>query len=1399
MRRILVLVAALGAMWFLGGLEQAPDAGLLHPLTLAAIGFVVLAAFTVGEMGSSIGLPKVTGYIVAGVLVGPQAGKLLFGDGASGILSEAVVDNLTVFNQLALGLIAMTAGLELDLKAIARVWKSLTSIVLLKIPLLLVLVGGAFIGIETFAPSLGLPPIAIVPVALIVAVLGIGTSPAIAIAVVNDSGSKGRLTDLLLAIAVVKDLVVVISLALALAIDKTLLMPGVTLDAQVLIHVAEELGSSILVGALLGVLLTAYVRYVNKQMLLFVLLTILVAAEISAVYHLELLLVFIAAGFLVRNFTPYEHELLHPLERIALPVFVVFFTTAGAEVDLITTWSILPLALALFSVRVFAYYIAGRLGSAIGGESKAIQDNAWLTFLPQAGVTLGLVGLAANALPELSDQISAIGLALVTLNLLVGPVTMGLGLKWAGETKGSTVGDEAEFEEEPLPRELTEDTSEGMYDGPVRTPSALVAPLGGGELTGILQDLAKRLNEDIEVFFEDVAAPAAIAVRDAALSRVSVANDVESLVSSALKPMLMPKDGWDGHVMALYQQMAGKVQALPKRASLISIDTPPHHTSRAAEAGTLGGLRRTAAQLLALPDRRNPALRMHARCAIEGRLAAGVHELFNSWYRNQAHVLELLLRAIEHDEDSQICRERVAQATHVWLRREQEALRRVVAEGIAWVVADLLEYASPLGYPSRPRFSRVEPQIELNLDSIANDVELWRDAVVATSEHVQAATLVAVGDARTRAVLTDWGESALDDVRADAIPRIEETITALEVLHERLGTDEANVDWEMEVKRAFPVSRRLALRADGATFRQRTQPQALQNVMSPLVESAPSRLRAVGVRRASRLDHPRELLTKTIPMAQRLRAILLDELVPECGRALAPLKSRITGLHRNIAEGVEVASFGVAEVVRSPAEPHDLHGPIRRAIVRLKAERDDLIAAIEQARMRLRGEEDDTRNALDALLDVRGVGVDLVQTSVAATRRSIRSWLVGLRSFVASAGQRARSVQAEILDHPWITDRAVRLGHAAVDGDAMRHAVYESLPSRELSAGVLNLFASRAVDDRRLFVAHKPALERLGLLLSRPDDHARLAALVVGRRGSGRTSLLNMLQLRARERQVIRVDDASHDRTMGLIGVLATEMHTAPNEEEVLEALGRIRPLVLVDNLGRFLAPTFESTQRLDCVLGLVAASSAGGAEWVVTIEASLLHRLEDVLSVTRVFNQRVDLGPVDWRDLREVMRARFRLGGLTCRHDYLSRIEAILPGEPEERYFKRLAEASGGNLSSAMPAQSGALVSTEEEAVFSMSSPHAVTLPFVGDLSPVSRATLAVLYSYGPMTRSQLAHGLGLDQGALFRHLQALHESGLLSDVHDETALITIPAGLLASVRTEMVLHRQITDEGVR
>lgn len=1392
MRRILVVLVCLAIMFVLQSLPTgATDVGL-HPLTLAAIGFVVMAAFSVGEMGARLGLPKVTGYIVAGVVLGPQVAN---------ILSLEVVENMKVFNTLALGLIATTAGLELDLKAIGRVWKSLTAMVVVKIPLLLLMVGGVFVGMETFFPSLGIDELAIVPIALIVAILGIGTSPAIALAVVNDSGAKGRLTDLLLAIAVVKDLVVVVSLAIGLALAKTMLQPDAHLDAHVIQHVAEELGRSILVGAVLGGLLIAYVRFVHKQMLLFVLLTILVVAEISASWHLELLLVFIVAGFLVRNLTTYEHELLPPLERIALPVFVVFFTTAGANVDLLGTWAILPLALALFAARVIAYYIAARIGSAIGKETAEVRDNAWLTFIPQAGVTLGLVLLAAEKLPELSEPIQSIGLALVAINLLIGPITLGMGLKRAGEVGVVLADEDSEDGEVPLRREPTEDTADLSPIAPIPRPGELVAPLDG-EVRDLLRDLADELSAEVRAFFRDEAGPAVHSVRDIALSRMPMDGEVQSLVDAALQPNAMPHVGWDQRVRELYRQLAVRIQLLPERVALPARPTAPdaHHLREANDPFTRR-MGRKLRRLSMMRDRRRPALRMIARVRVEGRLAEGLHELVDSWYRNQSHLLELLLRTIERNEAGRVCRQRVQQATEVWLRREEERLLRVVAEGVAGVVSELIEHSSPLGDPRAPQYSTIEPAIEEHLRRIIDDVPMWRDAVAATSEHVQAASLVAVGDARTRQMLGRWGETALDEVEARTLPRIRDAVARLEDVRRRLvDPDSAAPEdgWEAEIKRAFPVARRLALRADGATFRQATQPQALQNVMAPLVDAAPERLRVVGGRRASRLDRPADLMTAEIRMKQRLRAILLDELVPEAGRAIAPLKSRLTALHRTVAEGVEVASFGVAAALRSEEEPNDLVGPVDRAISRLNGILDELLLALEQARERLRGEEDDTRRALDALMDVRGSRAQLVQSHMAVTRRSLRSTFDEVGRVVARASERVRQVRRDLLEHPWIIDRAVRLGHHSIDSEGMREAIRRTEPHPELSAEVVNLFACRAVDDRRLFVANRDALARLSDYLAHPDQHAPLAALVVGRRGSGRTSLLNMLQLRAKERHVVRVDDAAHDRSAGLISVLAAELSCSPDGASVLEALTRHRTIVLIDNLCHLLHPTFESTRSVDALLGLMAASAARGTEWVVTLEVSLADRLEDVLPLSRVFNQRVDLGGSDWRELRAVMQARLRLGGVTCEHEQPSRLGMMLPGEPADRYFKLLALKSGGNLSAAMQMHRAAMRPLGDDSL-TVKRPRAVTLPFLGDLAPLARAALVVLYGYGAMNRADLAHSLGVDERVMDRHLQSLRAAGLVVQRGNRREMMTIEPGLVDSVRAELVRHRQLSHLGGR
>jgi len=404
MKRIFVLIALFSLMFALGKLPGSELGAQSTPLVLASIGFTALFAFTVGELVSLIGLPRVTGFILTGVALGPQL---------AGVYSAQVVDEMKMFNTLALGLIALSAGLELDAKATWRLGKTLAWTVLIKVSLLLLCVGGTFIAIEQLTHRFGFESFnTTLAFALVIAVLGIGTSPAIVLAILNDTKAKGRWSELILSMAVVKDLVVVVCLAIAMAISKALLSGG-SFDPSALSHVAVEIGASVLVGAIIGGLIVAYIRYIHAEMLFFVVAVILGVAQLSSTLHLELLLVFIVAGFIVRNLSPYEHELLHPLEVVALPVFVVFFTTAGAAIDLTKTLSVLPIALALFGARVVALVGASFIGGKLGKESPTIQKVAWLGYIPQAGVTLGLVLLASKQLPQLSDQISTMGIALV--------------------------------------------------------------------------------------------------------------------------------------------------------------------------------------------------------------------------------------------------------------------------------------------------------------------------------------------------------------------------------------------------------------------------------------------------------------------------------------------------------------------------------------------------------------------------------------------------------------------------------------------------------------------------------------------------------------------------------------------------------------------------------------------------------------------------------------------------------------------------------------------------------------------------------------------------------------------------------------------------------------------------
>lgn len=219
MRRVFILIVLSGLMLVLGefsspSLEAVEDA--VHPKSLAAFGFLLLAAFTIGEMVTFIQFPRVVGFLIAGILFGPFSpieGLRFF--------SYRIASELSNINDLAIGLIALMAGGELRVKQLKKDIKAILLIIVSQLVIILPVVLLSFgFGYGLFLDSATVPDLTIlIALGLLIGTLAVGNSPAISVNIVQDTRSQGPMTNLNLGVTIAKDLVVVVAVAVATAIS----------------------------------------------------------------------------------------------------------------------------------------------------------------------------------------------------------------------------------------------------------------------------------------------------------------------------------------------------------------------------------------------------------------------------------------------------------------------------------------------------------------------------------------------------------------------------------------------------------------------------------------------------------------------------------------------------------------------------------------------------------------------------------------------------------------------------------------------------------------------------------------------------------------------------------------------------------------------------------------------------------------------------------------------------------------------------------------------------------------------------------------------------------------------------------------------------------------------------
>jgi Kef-type K+ transport system membrane component KefB len=404
--------------------EPTPATGL-RTVGLA-LGFALVAATLLSDLADRLRLPRLTGYLVFGLACGPYVASLL---------TPVMARQLQVVNGLAITLIALVAGLEIN---VTRLRSRLVPMLKFTGVTVGVSLAALFVLFLAAWPLLPLAPQATLMERLafsgLVAMLVVSYSPTVTIATIAESRARGPLAELVLTVVVLADLTLIFVFALAMQFARTVSEMLPIEDVSLLSRLLWEVVGSLAFGALLGSLFALYLRFVGREVTIVLLGLCLLITSTASALHFEALLVALAAGLVVENIAPPRGDALRDaVERGALPILVVFFVAAGANLDLEALAQIGGMAVIIAVVRAIVIRLGTQAAQRVAQLDSSVASKAWTGLIAQAGVTFGLAAMVATEFPEWGPRVQTLVVALGALHVLAGPMLFRSALAQAGE------------------------------------------------------------------------------------------------------------------------------------------------------------------------------------------------------------------------------------------------------------------------------------------------------------------------------------------------------------------------------------------------------------------------------------------------------------------------------------------------------------------------------------------------------------------------------------------------------------------------------------------------------------------------------------------------------------------------------------------------------------------------------------------------------------------------------------------------------------------------------------------------------------------------------------------------------------------------------------------------------
>lgn len=375
------------------------------------------AGLILNRIVKKINLPNVTGYLLAGLLIGPYVLKLL---------PTVAVEQMSIITNVALGFIAFSIGGSFKISNIKAIGGKVLVITVFE-----ACTASLFV---TCALLLFRFP---TPVALALGAIAAATAPATTLLVARQYHADGPVTRMLLPVVAMDDAICIILFSVLTSIA-AVIENGTHLSVvEMILDPVREIGLSLALGAAIGFIVALCSRLFKSRAnrIAVIVCSIFLCVSLADKFDLSSLLVCMMNSAIMVNFSKESDKMLDVCDRWTPPLFLLFFVISGAELNLSVLPQIGLIGVIYLIARTAGKYLGATAGSTIIKAEKNIRKYLGLTLIPQAGVAIAMSQLVMGVLPTYGEQIRAVVLCATLVYELTGPLITKAALTKAGEIK----------------------------------------------------------------------------------------------------------------------------------------------------------------------------------------------------------------------------------------------------------------------------------------------------------------------------------------------------------------------------------------------------------------------------------------------------------------------------------------------------------------------------------------------------------------------------------------------------------------------------------------------------------------------------------------------------------------------------------------------------------------------------------------------------------------------------------------------------------------------------------------------------------------------------------------------------------------------------------------------------